>query len=172
MLTIPDEVTDEQSQNPEYIGERQDDPSLKTALLQLQRDCVTLIGLYDATSASYSAGVAGTYSLLDQNGRALILPAKCVVKQVMIYVGTAAVSGGTPNISVGYSGSVQALVANTAHSSFTLDAVLAGVPVSTAATAVALTADTTVQVVIGTGGLSVGKFAVIIDVYELPEGLV
>ena len=114
---------------------------------------------------SVSGGAIGAISLLDENGKAAIIPNKAVITDAMIDVITAPTSGGSATIAIGVNTTTD-LKGATAYGSYT--GIVAGVPVGTAATAVKTTADRTVTATIATAALTDGKFYVLIE-YMLSE---
>lgn len=105
-------------------------------------------------------GAIGTLKLLDDVGNAAILPNKTIITGVYCDFSTACTSGGSATIG---------LVANSANDLLTATAVasctglVAGTPVSTAATAVKLTADRQISLVIAVAALTNGKAQFIVE---------
>jgi hypothetical protein len=121
-----------------------------------------LRALYDF---SVSGGAVGAISLLDENGKAAVIPNKAIITDSMIDVITAPTSGGSATIALGANTTTD-LKAATAIASYT--GIVAGVPVGTAATAVKTTADRTVTATIAVAALTAGKFYVMVE-YILSE---
>jgi hypothetical protein len=115
---------------------------------------------------SKQGGAISTLSLLDELGKACVLPNKAIIRDVLIDVVTAPTSGGSATIAVGSGAATNDLKAATAIASYT--GLVAGIPVGTAATAIKLSADKTPSVTIATATLTAGKLNVHIK-YQLSE---
>jgi hypothetical protein len=107
-------------------------------------------------------GAIGDIALKDFAGNNAVIPSGAIIRDVIIYVETALTSGGSATIAV-KAQSAADLKAATAVASYSLAAVLAGVPVGTAATAIALTADRTVTITVAVAALTAGKMHVYVD---------
>lgn len=121
-----------------------------------------LRALYDF---SVSGGAIGAISLLDENGKAAVVPDNAIITDSMIDNITPATSDGSATIALGVNTTTD-LKAATAYTSYT--GILTGIPVGTAATAVKMTADRTVTATIATAALTAGKFYVMVE-YMLSE---
>jgi ABC-type dipeptide/oligopeptide/nickel transport system permease subunit len=119
----------------------------------------------------YSYAVSGgttttTISLLDEDGRACVIPNKAIVRDVLIDVVTAPTSNGSATIALGTGQAANDIKTATGYGSFS--ALMAGIPVGTAATAIKMTADRTPIVTVATAALTAGKMNVHIK-YQLSE---
>lgn len=115
--------------------------------------------------AQYSFAVLGGSSvanlvLKDESGKEATLPAKAVIKNVLIDVLTAPI--GAASVSIGTDSSAVNLKA--ALTATSLTGVVAGIPVS-AATAVKLSTQATVKTRITNANLTAGKFNVFIEYF-------
>ncbi len=115
--------------------------------------CVAL-GTYDF---SVSGGATGAITLLPGDD---LIPANAVITSVYIDTISALTSGGSATVAIGVNTTTDLLTA-TAYASFT--GITAGIPVSTAATAVKTTAECNITITIGTAALTAGKFNVIAE---------
>jgi hypothetical protein len=119
-----------------------------------------LRAVYDVAVLGGDSG--SSYTLKDPEGGDATLPDNAVIRQVFIDTITAGTSGsGTPTISFGTSGGVTNLKAATTFTGYT--GVIAGIPVSTAATAIKLSADSVVSAQVLSGSLSAGKIDLLIE---------
>lgn len=109
---------------------------------------------------------AAAIGLKGPNGKALTLPNKAIVRDCIIDVITAPTSAGSATIAIGTGQAANDLKVAAAYSGFS--ALMACVPVGTAATAIKLTADRSPTLTIATAPLTAGKINVIID-YEISE---
>lgn len=116
-------------------------------------------GVYDF---SVKGGATGSINLVDDDGANVVLPKNFIVQRVLIYVVTAVTSGGAATIAFKSKGAGDLLGA-TAKTSFTLGALIDGVPTGGASTAIVMTADTTPQITIATAALTAGKINVHIE---------
>lgn len=118
-------------QNPAYLLERLDDPTLKGYLGVDLKHSMKVVGVIDADDSDYSGGVPGTYSLQDsETGKQVVLPAGSVIRDSWAYGAVAGTSGVT--LAVGYTGSAAAILAARDVSSLTAGVATAGVAVSPA----------------------------------------
>lgn len=114
-------------------------------------------------------GAVGAVTLRDAvTGGSAVLPKGALVRDCVIDVVTAPTSGGSATIALGTGQATTDLKAATAIATYT--ALLACVPVGTAATAIKLTADRTMSATIATAALTAGKFYVVVH-YELSDTL-
>jgi hypothetical protein len=92
------------------------------------------------------------------------IPANAIIVGVILNPTTALTSGGSATIAVGTSAgsSTTALKGATAVASYTLDAVMAGVPVFTAASAVKLSAAGSITITVATAALTAGVMEVFV----------
>lgn len=149
-------------QDQRYLIQRLDDASLKAYLGKNLRSATTAVGLFTPSDSDYSSGVPGTYNVQDAvTGEKLVIPAGTVVTDVKVYTPTTLLTGAT--VEIGYSGSVGALLTARGTSSMTTGTVVAGVPVGTAATAIARTSDTDVTMTITGVTITSGKSYILID---------
>jgi hypothetical protein len=118
----------------------------------------TLKATYDF---SVSGGAIGAITLLGEDGKAAKLPKNAIVRDCIIDVITAPTSGGSATIALGTGQSATDLKAATAIATYT--GLLACVPVGSAATAIKLTADSTMSATIATAALTAGKINVWVD---------
>jgi hypothetical protein len=107
-------------------------------------------------------GAVADIALKDIEGATLKLPAGAIITNVIVHVVTACTSGGSATVAI-KANSAADLCGATAVASLTGNALIAGVPVGTAATAVRLTAERTIYATIGTAALTAGKLHVFID---------
>jgi len=109
-------------------------------------------------------GAATTITLASNS----TIPNKAIILGGIINVTTAVTSGGAANVAVGTSAgsAADSLLAATAKASFSLNALLATVPVFTAATAFKMTAAGSITTTIDTNALTAGVFEVFV-VYVL-----
>lgn len=122
---------------------------------------LVFIGQYDF---SKSGGAVGAITLLNPiTGMPAKLPKGAIITSCYIHTFTNASTAGSPTIAVGTGQAANDLKAATASSSFATSALLAGVPVGSAATAVVLTADSTMSITIATAALTAGKFNVVCE---------
>jgi hypothetical protein len=93
------------------------------------------------------------------------LPEGAIVHDGMIHVHTAVTSGGAPTVAL-HLLNAQDVLAETLKATLALAAVLATVPVGTAATAILnTTANNKLKMVIGVAALTAGKFVVALEYY-------
>lgn len=118
--------------------------------------------LYDF---SVSGGAVGAISLLDETGKAAIIPNKAIITNVYIDVLTQPTSGGSATIALGCN-TASDIKAATAIASYT--GIVAANPVGTAASAIKMTADRTVTATVAVAALTAGKMYVMVE-YILSE---
>ena len=105
-------------------------------------------------------GTVGTKTLKAVDGADCLIPSKAIVIDVLIDVITNPV-GATATIAVGSGQATNDIKAATAVASFT--GLLDGIPVSTAATSIKMTADRKPSMTIATAALTAGKFNVFFE---------
>lgn len=116
------------------------------------------VGIWDF---AVNGGAVSTISLLDSEGKAIVLPANAVVTDAFVDIITAMTStGNNGTIAINLQSAGDLLSAVDAD---TLSGVAAGIPVGVAATAIKLTAERTLTVAIATNALLSGKFAVYVE---------
>ncbi len=126
----------------------------------------TLRAKYDF---AVQGGATGAVTLLDvSTGQAAVLPKGAIVRDCIIDVITPATTSAAGTLALSTGKSAADLRTATAAASVT--GLLACVPVGTAATAIKMTADSTMVGDIATGALTAGKLYVIIQ-YELSDTL-
>lgn len=109
-----------------------------------------------------SGGAIGTITLKGSEGAgAPTIPKGAIVTKVIFDTVTATASGGSATLAFGTGQAGNDLKAATAYGTYT--ALLAGVPVETAATAIKMTADRNPTVTIATAALTAGKIYVLIE---------
>lgn len=138
-----------------------DQMSLGTTLVKAREHSVKCI--WDRANQT---GLIGLQTLKTIIGTTCTLPNKAIIRDVLFDVVTAPV-GASATISFGLVSAVD-LKAATAITSFTLGALVAGIPVGTAASAIKLAADKNLTMTIATTNLSAGKINVQI-LYQLSE---
>lgn len=116
-------------------------------------------------SFAVQGGAVGDIALVDDQGNPATLPINAVVTDVLVDVITPATSGGSATVAIKSNGAADLLGA-TAVASIT--GKLDGIPVSSAATAVKMTAERTLYATVAVAALTAGKFNVIID-YVISE---
>lgn len=110
-------------------------------------------------------GAVGTLDLLDDDGKAVVIPDNAIIMRAFVDVVTAMTStAGTGTIALQSEGAGDLLATVDAD---TLSGIVAGIPVA-AASAIKMTADRTIKVVIATNALLSGKFNLYIE-YVLGE---
>jgi len=97
-----------------------------------------------------------------------VVPKGAIIRDVIVDVVTAVTSGGAATVALTTGQTAADLLGATAKTSFTLNALLAGVPVGTAATAFKLTADRTLSATVATAALTAGKLNVHVK-YQISE---
>lgn len=139
------------------------DPILGT---QLHRTKNVVKGIYDF---AIQGGAIGSVALVDDDGAKVSLPAGAIVMKVLVEVKTAPLSAGSATLSLGVNSAVD-LLAATAKASLSVGALLDGVPVNTAVTAVKvpIAADLQVKAAIAVAVLTVGRVEFFIE-YVLGE---
>lgn len=108
-------------------------------------------------------GAVGSINLKDEFGKEIIIPSGAIVKQVMMHIKTAMASAGgagTIALTLNSSGDLKAAV-----DADTLSGLVAGIPVGSAATAVAATAQRALVWTIATEALTAGKVWLFVEVY-------
>lgn len=119
-----------------------------------------LKAIYDFSSLG---GALGDISLVDDLGNSAVLPAGAIVMKVLAYVVTGVTSAGAATVAL-KAATAADLMAATAKATLVAAALVDGVPVNTAATAVGpLAADTQVKVTVGTAALTAGKIQYFIE---------
>lgn len=113
--------------------------------------------VYDFTK---DGGAIGSISLLDEDRLPVLLPVGFIIQRVLIDVVTAVTSGGSATLAFTSQKNAGDLLAATAKTSFTLAALIDGIPVDTAAAAIKLTAEKAPQLVIAVAALTAGKINV------------
>lgn len=113
-------------------------------------------GQYDF---SVSGGATGAYNLLPETE---LIPAKAVITAVYFDTVTAPTSGGSATIALGVNTTTD-LKGATAYGSFS--GITAGIPVSSAATSVKVTAASNLVMTIGTAALTAGKINVFVEYF-------
>lgn len=121
-------------------------------------------GVYDFTT---QGGAVSQISILDTDGKAVVIPSGAIVTNVIAHVITAVTTSASGTLGL-TANSASDLCGDTAAGTLTLNALVAGVPVGTAATAVRLTAERTLKAEIKTGALTAGKVAFYVE-YMLGE---
>lgn len=111
-------------------------------------------------SFAVNGGAVSTILLNDDLGNAAILPIKTIITGVYFDFYTAFTSGGSATVACGANTTVD-LVAATAVASCT--GLLAGIPVSTAATAVKLTAQRQIGITIAVAALTAGAANIFVE---------
>jgi hypothetical protein len=92
-----------------------------------------------------------------------VIPAGAIIKEGLIHVKTAVTSDGSATLQI-KALSTDDILASTAKSSLTLNALLATVPVGTAASSIRVTSDITELVfTVGTADLTAGKVVVALE---------
>lgn len=143
-----------------FLLNRMNQMSQKVQLGTELNNCKNNIkGVY---SFAASGGAVGDITLKDEDGAALVLPAGAIITNVIAHVVTACTSGGSATVAL-KANSAADLCAATAVASLTSNALIAGVPVGTAATAVRLTAQRTLKVTVATAALTAGKIHYFIE---------
>lgn len=143
-----------------YAIDRMNSTSIKHALgTELHKTKNSVKCTYDFT---VQGGAIGSINLLDEDGVAVTIPSGAIITRTLIYVPVACTSGGSATIAV-KSKSAADLKAATAYTSFTLAALLDGVPANTAATSIVMTADTIPAITIAVAALTAGKINVFIE---------
>jgi len=124
---------------------------------------LAMVATYDF---AVQGGAVGAITLLDANtGKPAVLPKGAVITSAIIHTLTNASTGSSPTIAVGTGQAANDLKAATASSSYATSALLAGIPVGSAATAVVLTADSTMSITIAVAALTAGKFNVLVEYF-------
>lgn len=116
------------------------------------------------TVATQGGTTAAAINMKAVDGTNCTLPAGAIVKQVITHVIAAVTSGGTSTVAIGAAASNDLQVA-TDKGSLTLNALIAGVPVSTAATMVRLSSAKEVKVTNATTALDAGTLETFIEYY-------
>jgi hypothetical protein len=112
---------------------------------------------------SVLGGAVGALTLKDPNGKNAILPKGAVITSAMLDVITAPTSGGSATIAFGTGQAANDLKTATAIASLT--GIVACIPVGTAATAIKLTADSTMSATVATAALTACKINVLVEYY-------
>lgn len=160
-----DSILPVDQQDQRYLIKRLDSPVYKAYLAEQERHATTAVALFDptatlvvagVTTSPYSGGVPGTYPLLDVvTGKQLVIPAASLITDVKVYNQTTLLTGST--VAIGWSGSTGALLATTPTSTMTVDTVLPGVAIGSAATTVVSTATQNVTMTLTGATVSSGK---------------
>lgn len=111
-------------------------------------------------SFAIQGGAVSTIKLLDDQGNAAILPSKAIITGVYCDFYTAFTSGGSATVALGANTTVD-LLAATAVASCT--GLVAGIPVSTAATSVKLTAQRQIAMTIAVAALTAGLANIFVE---------
>lgn len=99
--------------------------------------CLNVIkGVY---SFAVQGGAVGNILFPDDQGNAITLPFGALVKRSYTFVNTAVTSGGAATVAISTGQTAADLLAATAKTSFTLNALVDGIPTGTMATAVLIT---------------------------------
>lgn len=109
---------------------------------------------------SIQGGAIGAINLLDDNGKAAVIPDNAIITKVLVDVITAPTSGGAATIALGANTTTD-IKAATAIASYT--GIVACVPVETAASCVKTTADRNVVATVATAALTAGRFYVLVE---------
>jgi hypothetical protein len=137
-----------------YALDRMNSTAIKQKLGTELHNCKNSVkGIYNF---AVSGGAVGDITLLDDDGLAVVLPINAIVTNVIAHVATACTSGGSATVALKANSSAD-LCAATAVASLTSNALIAGVPVGTAATSVRLTAERTLKVTVAVAALTAGK---------------
>lgn len=144
-----------------YQLDRMNSSAIKNGLgSELNKTKNVAKGIYDFST---QGGVFTTaYNLLDDDGVAVTIPSGAIVKAVYIHTVVAVTSLGSATISLQMNAANDLLNAE-AKATFALNALVAGIPVDTMATAVRATADRIVKLVPNTATLTAGKLNVFIE---------
>ena len=121
---------------------------------------------YSAGGLTFPAqgGAVGSFTMVDNDGNPCVIPQGAIVTKVYI---DPTISNPTSSGSATIAFQIQSagdLKAATAYTSFT--ALLDGIPANTEATAIKLTADQTLTMVVGTAALTGGTINVVVE-YEM-----
>ena len=125
---------------------------------QILRNCIqVLFAQYDF---AVQGGAIGTVNLLGLDGKPAVLPQNAIIVLALIDVLTPCTTSasGTIALTAQSAGDIKAALAAASYTGL-----VAGIPVGTAATAIKMTADRTLQATIATGAITAGKFNVIIE---------
>lgn len=120
--------------------------------------------VYDFSVSGGSS--AANINLLDEVGKACVLPKNAIIRDVLIDVVTAPTSGGLATISLG--SGVSAVDFKAATAIATYSGLVAGIPIGSAATAIKLTGDKTPVAKIAVAPLTAGKLNIHIK-YQLSQ---
>lgn len=137
-------------------------PGIGTELNQTKN---SLVCVFDFATLG---GAISTIQLKDSQGNAAVLPAGSVITSVFIDSVVAVTSAGSATIALTTGVNAGDLLAATAKASFSANALVAGVPVGTAATSVKVPntvaqGGTPISAVIAVAALTAGRFYVIIN---------
>jgi hypothetical protein len=125
---------------------------------QMLRNCIqVMIAQYDF---AIQGGEIGSVNLLGLNGKAAVLPQNAIIVDSLIDVLTPCTTSasGTIALTAQSAGDLKAALAAASYTGL-----VAGIPVGTAATAIKMTADRTLQATIATGAITAGKFNLIVE---------
>lgn len=120
----------------------------------------TLVATYDF---AVLGGAVSTVNLKGIYGSNVVIPKGAIVTSCIIDVITALTSGGLATVALGTGQAGNDLKAALAFDSYT--ALVAGVPVGSAATSIKMTADRTMTATIATAALTAGKINVLVEYY-------
>jgi hypothetical protein len=137
-----------------YALDRMNSTAIKYALgTKLHQAKNNVCGIYDFTT---QGGATGALNVKDEDGNNVVLPAGAIITNVIAHAAVAVTTSASGTISLGANTTTD-LQGATAAATLSLNALVAGVPVGTAATSVRCTAERTIQVTIATGALTAGK---------------
>lgn len=137
-----------------YALDRMNATALKYRLgKELHRAKNNLLAIYDFST---QGGAVSTISLKDADGVNVVLPLGAIITNVIAHAVVAVTTSASGTLSLGANTTTD-LMGATADSTLSLNAIVAGTPVGTAATSVRLTAERTISASIATGALTAGK---------------
>lgn len=105
---------------------------------------------------SRDGGAVGAIDLKNEDGSDVVLPAGFVIQDSLIVVKTAVTSGGSATLAFA-ANSANDIKTAEAVATFAADALIAGIPVGTAASAVLCTAQRTPTLTVATAALTAGE---------------
>jgi hypothetical protein len=148
-----------------YALDRMNATAIKHGLgTELSKTKNNVRGVFDF---AVSGGAVSQISILDTDGNAIVIPSGAIITNVIVHVITAVTTSASGTLGL-TANSASDLCGDTAAGTLTLNALVAGVPVGTAATSVRMTADRTLKAEIKTGALTAGKVAFYVN-YMLGE---
>lgn len=151
--------------NKRYALDRMNSTAIANTLgSELHKTKNSVRGVYDF---SVSGGAVSQINILDTDGNPVVIPSGAIVTNVIAHAVAAVTTSASGTLGLTMN-SASDVCGDTAAGTLTLNALVAGVPVGTAATAVRATADRTVKAEIKTGALTAGKVAFYIE-YMLGE---